>query len=306
LAYRGRGDLDKARQLLARRGPVGVKPADPLIDPLALLKAGERAYLLEGQTAFRAGRYEEAVAAFSKAVAAAPDSVSARIDLGSALGELGDPEKAIAEYDKALEIAPENPTALFNAGLLRAERGELDVALEHLQSAARVAPEDMTIRLRLADVLQTAGELENALVQYRAAVELEPSEEGARLGEAQVLASLGRFAEARDALERSLTQLPSSGLMAHALSRLLAMGPDLSIRDGERALELARRVFAAQPKPEYGEVVAASLAAIGRCDEAAKWQQQVLERSSNEGLSPRRQEVLAIYDEGPPCAYPVE
>ena len=306
LAYRGRGDLDKARELLTRRGPVGVKPADPLIDGLALLKAGERAYLLEGQTAFRAGRYEEAVAAFSQAVAAAPDSVSARIDLGSALGQVGEIEKALAEYDKALELAPENPTALFNAGLLRAQQGELDVALEHLRSASRVAPKDMTIRLRLADVLRVAGDLENALAEYQAAAELDPAEEKARLGEAQVLASLGRFAEARDALERGLIQLPSSGLMAHALSRLLVMGPDLSIRDGERALGLAERVFAAQPGPEYGEVVAAALAALGRCEEAVKWQQEVLERSSNQTLTPQRQNVLAVYEEGPPCAYPVE
>ena len=84
------------------------------------------------------------------------------------------------------------------------------------------------------------------------------------------------------------------------------MGPDLSIRNGERALEMAERVFAAQPKPEYGEVVAAALAELDRCGEAAKWQQQVLEESSSEELDTRRQEVLAVYTEGPPCAYPVE
>jgi tetratricopeptide (TPR) repeat protein len=305
LAYRGRGDHDQARELMARRGKVGIKPADPLIDGLAQLRTGERAYLLEGQVAFRAGRYEEAVTAFRKAVAAAPESVTARIDLGSALGELGDVEAALAEYDKALEIAPANPTALFNAGQLRARRGELEIALEHLRSAAQMGPEDATIRLQLADLLRRIGDLDNALIHYRAAVELEPNSDTARLGEAQVLVALGRFIEARDVLEQGLAQLPTSGFLAHGLSRLLAMGPDPSIRDGERALELAEKVFATKPEPAYAEVVAAALAELGRCDEAAEWQLRVLEVTSSEELTTRLQEVLAIYQQGAPCAYPV-
>ena len=306
LAYRGRGDLETAKELIARRGPVGIKPADPLIEGLALLKTGERAYLLEGQTAFRAGRYEEAVTAFRKAVEAAPESVAARIDLGSALGQLGEVDAALAEYDKALELAPANPTALFNAGRLRTLRGDIEPALGHLRLAAQLEPEDVDIRLQLADALRIGGDLGNALLHYRAAIDLDPADEGARLGEAQTLASLGRFAEARDALEQGLVQVPTSGLLAHALSRLLATAPDPSIRDGERALELAGKVFAAKQEAAYAEVIAAALAEIGRCEEAAQWQQQVLEHSSGEASIALRRRVLAVYEQGHPCTYPVD
>ena len=306
MAYRGSGDLDKARELMALRGPIGIKPADPLIDGLALLKTGERAYLLEGQSAFRAGRYEEAAIAFRKAVEAAPDSVAARIDLGSALGELGDAEAALAEYDKALEIAPANPTALFNAGVLRARRGELELALEHLRFAAQIAPEDVTIHLQLGNALRKSGDLDAALLQYRSAVELDPASERGRLGEGRMLTALGRYAAARDALEEGLAQLPTSGQLAHALSRLLAMGPDTSIRDGERALELAEKVFAARQQAASAVVIAAALAELGRCNEAAEWQRKVLERSSGQAITTRLTEILVIYDQGPPCAYPAE
>ncbi len=306
LAYRGRGDLDKAREMMALRGPIGIKPADPLVDGLEILKTGERAYLLEGQSAFRAGRYEEAAVAFRKAVAAAPDSVAARIDLGSALGEQGDVEGALAEYDKALEIAPANPTALFNAGVLRARRGELELALEHLRFAAQIAPEDATIRLQLGNALGKSGDLDAALLQYRAAVELDSASERGRLGESRMLTALGRYAAARDALEEGLAQLPTSGQLAHALSRLLAMGPDTSIRDGDRALELAERVFAARQQAATAVVVAAALAELGRCDEAAEWQRKALEQSSDRAITARLTGILAIYAQGPPCAYPAE
>lgn len=304
MAYRSAGDLDKAKDLLARQGPVGVKPADPLIDGLTDLRTGERVFLLQGQAAFRAGRFAEAVEAFRQAVSVAPQSVSARIGLGSALGELGETEAALIEYSTALEIAPSNPTALFNAGLLQAQNGDLESAVANLQTATQYAPEDVTLRIHLANALRRSGNLESALAEYRVAVELDPSEEDARLGEAQALASMGRYADARDALERGLAQVPTSGLMAHALSRMLAMGPEPSIRDGARALDLAEKVFAAQPRPEYAEVVAAALAALGRCEEAAKWQLEVLERTSGDELLEQRRKVLALYSQGPPCSYP--
>jgi len=306
LAYRGRGDIEQARELMARRGTVGLKPADPVIDPLTELKTGERAYLLAGQTAFRAGRYEEAVAAFRKAVAAAPDSVAARVNLGSALGEMGDVDAALVEYDRTLEIAPENPTALFNAGRLRASRGEIEAALAQLRSAADNAPEDVSIRLLFADLLNAAGDPQGALNEYRAAADLDPDSESARLGEAQVLVSLYRFSEARDVLELALSRVPTSGLLAHALSRLLSMAPDAQVRDGARALELAEKVFAARPETAYAEVVAAALAELGRCDEAVEWQRQVVESTQEPELAVQREGVVELYSAGPPCRYPTE
>ncbi len=306
LAYRARGDHERARDFLARRGPVGIKPADPLIDGLDELKTGERAFLLEGQSAFRAGRYEEATSAFAKAVEAAPESVAARIDLGSALGEQGQIDAALVQYDRALEIASENPTALFNAGLLRARRGDLDIALEHLHLASEIEPEDAIIRIRLADVSRLAGKLDDALLHYRAASELEPGNEGALLGEAQILVSLDRSREAVDLLEQGLVQIPTSGQLAHALSRILAMGPDLSIRDGARALPLAESVLAARPTPANAEVVAAALAELDRCEEAARLQKQVLEKTEDEALKASRRQVLDLYKRGPRCGYPSE
>lgn len=308
MAHRGRGDAERARELLARRGPVGIRPADPLIDGLAELQTGERVFLLAGQQAFRAGRYEEAVAAFRKAVEAAPDSVTARIDLGSALGQLGDSNAALAEFDKALELAPENPTALFNAGVLRKLRGDLEGALEHLKLAARIEPDDAAVRVQLAEASRLSGKLEDALLHFRAASAIHAKSEAARLGEAQVLLSLGRPAESRTGLEAALEELPSSGLLAGALARLLAMGPVPDLRDGERALGLAERVFAARPTAAHAEVVAAALAELGRCDEAAKWQRQTLSAAGSEEpgrTDDTRRAVLARYEAGPPCRYPV-
>lgn len=304
LAHRALGNTDEARRLLKLSGRVGIRPADPMIEEIARLKAGERVHILDGNAAFRAGRYQEAVDAFRRAVDAAPESITARIDLGSALGELGELEAALAEFDKALEIAPANLTALFNAGLLEARMGNLAKARAHLRNAAMLDPGDAAVRLRLADVHWMLRELDDALLHYRAAAEADPPGEVACLGESQVLSALGRFADARERLEECLELLPTSGILSHALSRLLAMGPDFASRDGQRALDLAERVYEAVPSAGHAEVVAAAHAELGRCDEAVRWQEKAVEGSSEENLELRRW-ILAHYSSGgPPCRYP--
>lgn len=82
------------------------------------------------------------------------------------------------------------------------------------------------------------------------------------------------------------------------------MGPDATIRDGQRALELAEKVFAARPESAHAEVVAAALAELGHCSEAAEWQRRALELASSGEPAAQRRVVLALYAQGPPCAYP--
>ncbi len=277
LAYRGLGDEDEARRRLAASGPIGVAPADPLIDGLAKLVTGERVHLLRGRAAFGAGRYGEAIEAFRQAVEADPSSISARVNLGSALGQAGDIEGAVQEYRRVLVLAPANPTALFNLGALLRRTGDLEGALELLREAERYEPRDTGIALELGDALRQAGRSEEALGRFRRVVEIDPASEPARLAEVRELLVQGRFAEARERLEEGGKALPASASLASALARLLAGSPDLSLRDGARATELALAVYRARMSPYDAETLALALAEQGRCEEAASWQQQVVD-----------------------------
>ncbi len=304
LAYRGLGDTDKARQHLAARGDVGIKTNDPLLAEVEALKAGERPHLLRGRTAFAAGRYAEAAEAFRAAVRAAPNSAGARVNLGTALAHSGDVPGAIAELERALELEPQNPTAHFNLGLLQANQGQLDAALPHLTLAARQAPTDVAVHLELAALLRRVGQPQNALAHYLNALLVDPTSEAAHLGEAAVLVDLALFRTARERLEEAYARLPHEGRLAHALARLLAGCPDLSLRDGQRALELAERVFAAQQSLGHAATVALALAELGRCTEAANWQQNALaaaRQAARQDLVDDLQKSLDLYASGPPC-----
>ena len=67
--------------------------------------------LVEGKGLYDAGKYEEAVASFDKAIEIKPEFVDVWKSKGDALLELKKYEEAIASYDKAIEADPKDAIA---------------------------------------------------------------------------------------------------------------------------------------------------------------------------------------------------
>ena len=166
MAYRGLGNAEKAKAHLAQQGSVGVRVADPLVDSLRDLITGERVYLARGKVAFDAKRYADAVTEFRKAVAAKPDSVTARINLGAALTQVGDVNGAVEQFEEALRLEPGRVNAHYNLAVLLARQNKHEQAITHLRSALRVAENDLNARLLLAQELKNSGRPDDALAEY--------------------------------------------------------------------------------------------------------------------------------------------
>jgi tetratricopeptide (TPR) repeat protein len=166
MAYRGLGDADKAKAHLAQQGSVGVRVADPLVDGLRDLITGERVYLARGKVAFEARRYADAVSEFHKAVAAKPDSVTARINLGAALTQVGDVAGAVEQFEEALRLEPGRVNAHYNLAVLLAGQKKHEQAITHLQSVLSVEKNDLNARLLLAQELKNSGRSDESLLEY--------------------------------------------------------------------------------------------------------------------------------------------
>jgi len=308
LAYRGLGDLEAATEHLALRGEVGLRPPEPLLDALEELKSGERVHTLRGRRAFRFGDFAAAAESFHQALAARPDSIGARINLAAALARLGDEEGAIAALRPAVAAAPDDPTVRYNLGSLLLAAGRTADAVEQLREAVELAPADAGAHLALADALRATGEPHESLVHYRKASEADPASASAWLRGAEILTALGRHAEAARVLDAAHAANPTDGPIAQDLARLLAASPDGSVRDGERAVELADRVVAARPTTWNAETLALALAEAGRCDDAAAVQEKAVtayeSADAPDALAAARA-LLARYREERPCRYPV-
>jgi tetratricopeptide (TPR) repeat protein len=308
LAYRGLGDEERAREHLALRGEVGARPPDPLLDELEALRRGERVQLLRGHTAYRAGRFAEAAEAFRAATEANPESVPARVDLAAALVAIGDAAGAERELRQAIELAPRNPTAHYNLGLILGATGDAAGAVRELAAAVESAPKDPGMRLAYAQALAGAGSGPEALEAFRVAIGQNPLSAAARLGEAQTLVRMGRYAEARERLEEAHSTLPEDESIALAFAKLLAAAPDPAVRDGARALGLARTLHRDRPTDRTAETLVLALAETGACTEAADLLRELARQVRAAGQADRAAALEAEAGglaAGPPCRPPL-
>jgi tetratricopeptide (TPR) repeat protein len=310
LAYRDNRNMEKAKYHMSQRGEVGLSVGDTLVEGLEDRKQGERVFLLRGRRAFGAGRFDEAAEAFAEAVAAAPTSARSRVNLGSALAAADKIDEAVAQYRIVLELEPDNATAHYNLGHLLAKGDQPEDALPHLRFAVEADPKDTEAQMLMATVLRRVGQPDEALEIYRGLAELDPTSEVVRLRQAAALVDLRRYAEARTSLEEALAVMPQEGRLLVALARLLAASPDPQVRDGERALELARSIWQAASSAPHAELMASSYGELERCEEAAAWQQVAVDMALNDASQSAeqqaaRQRTLAYYKQARPCRPPV-
>jgi tetratricopeptide (TPR) repeat protein len=302
MAYRGLGELEKAKANLRLQGTVGVRVADPLFDELQEIIKGERLHLVRGRVALEAQRYAEAAGEFRKAIAARPESVTGRVNLGGALTLLGDLPGAIEQFEAVLRIAPANENAHYNLGLLFSNQNRHPEAIPHLQFALKSNPRDASARLLLAQAYLRAGERDAALEEFTRIVEADPSNEQALLVQVQLLVEKKQYKQALDSLEKGHARFPDRAATAITLARLLATSPSYELRNGARALELAYRTYKATGSIEHAAVISWALAELGRCAEAVEWQKKLIVvagRQETISLTESLKRNLQLYERSP-------
>jgi tetratricopeptide (TPR) repeat protein len=283
MAYRGLGDSEKAKAHLAQQGSVGIRVADPLVDGLQDLVAGERLFLSRGKVAFEAQRYAEAAVEFRKAVVAAPDSVTARVNLGAALTQLGDLSGAVEQFEAAIRIDPGKANAHYNLAVLLARQNKHAEAIVHLRSVLSIDSADLSARFLLAQELLKADKPDESLAQFSRVVEADPNNEAALIEQVKLLYRQRQFKQALDAAEKSHAQYPQKGRTVVMLAYLLATSPELQLRAGARALDLAQQVYKATGAAQHAALVATALAELGRCNEALEWQRRAVAAAEQQG-----------------------
>jgi Flp pilus assembly protein TadD len=160
-----------------------------------------------GNAAFGAGRYEEAVEVYTRAVLAGdlePEALAIAFNnRGVAYNELGDYDKAIQDYGQALALVPGDKTAtknLRNAHIRRGgaaqQLGEQDAALADYARAVELEPGHPLAYRRRGQLLLERGDAAAALADLRRAEELDPGnpDAAALLADAERAAAEGQAA----------------------------------------------------------------------------------------------------------------
>jgi tetratricopeptide (TPR) repeat protein len=141
---------------------------------LAGLSAEE--YMKLGTAHFFSKRFDEALAAYEKAIALKPDHPDAWYKKGLVLVMLGRHDEALAAYEKGIALKPDHPDVWFSKGMSLYALGRHDEALAAYEKAIEFEPDDSAAWYARACVYALKGDSRRALDDLRRAIELDTSQ----------------------------------------------------------------------------------------------------------------------------------
>jgi tetratricopeptide (TPR) repeat protein len=194
-----------------------------------------------GLVLFEKGKIDDAIAHYRSALQMQPNWWDAEYNLGTALLAKGQVDEAILHSEKAVSMRPTDPDAQVSLGNLLAQKGRIDEAIAHYQKAITVRPDDFLARYGLGHALLEKGELDGAIQICRSALLLRPLDADCHTTLAIALEGKGNPAEAIQHYQKALELAPISIPTLTNLAWLLATSQDASLRNGLKAVELAKQ-----------------------------------------------------------------
>jgi tetratricopeptide (TPR) repeat protein len=142
---------------------------------------------------------------YTSTLAAQPDAIAPRINLGAVYWNLGSPDQAEAEWREALRRAPDHWLILNNLGLAAARKKRYDEAIKDFQRSIRLRPNYADSHINLGRTYAETGAVEKAEMQLRAAVALAPLYVQARNELGKFYFDAGKFLEAEQQFRSSVS-----------------------------------------------------------------------------------------------------
>ena len=229
------------------------------------------------------GDVSDGMAALQRALEKQPDDPGLLTNLGNACLRQGRVEEAIAYFEKALRIKPADPVANDNLGSALLRQGRVEEAIAQHRKALELKPEYEKAHNNLAFALSRAGRMEEAIAHYRKALELKPGYAKAEANLGGALLRVGRAGEGIEHLKKALEIDPKSPAPLNLLAWVLATSPDTLLRDGAKALNLARQaVTLSGSSPSALRSLAAAYAEGGQFSEAAETARAAIQRAGDQ------------------------
>ncbi len=258
-----------------------------------------------GNALLRKGSVGEAIVNFRKALRINPDYAEAHYNLGNALVKEGDADEAITHFQKALQINPDYAEAHYNLGNALLQKGRVDEAIAQYQKALQIKPDYAEVHNNLGNALLQRGGVDEAIAQYQKALQIKPEYLEAHNNLGFALLQKGSVDEAITHFQKALQINPDYAEAQKNLAWVLATCPQASLRNGNKAVELAERAnqLTKGVNPVVLVTLAAAYAEAGRFPEAVATAQRALqlaETHSAPALAEAIHSQLKLYQAGIP------
>jgi protein O-mannosyl-transferase len=229
---------------------------------LAITTNNDMAHNSLGDLFLRRGEFDSAISHFEAALEIRSRTAAAHYNLGgalientlaSALARKGRLSEAIGHYEKAVKLRPDYGDPYFNLGSVLLQQGRIDDAIAQWHKALATQPNDASFHTALGNAFLQRGLRKDAIAEYEHAARISPHDPVAR----------------------------------NNLALLLATSFDASIRDGNRAIEVAKQTvqLSGGKDPRYLRTLAAAYAEIGQFSEAIATAEQAMQIAIVQGKS---------------------
>jgi Flp pilus assembly protein TadD len=230
---------------------------------LAITTNNDMAHNSLGDLFLRRGQWDSAISHFKTALEIRSRNASAahynfggaliENTLASALARKGRLSEAIGHYEKAIKLRPDYGDPYFNLGSVLYQQGRTDEAIAQWQKALATQPNDASFHTALGNAFLQRGLQKDAIAEYEHAARISPHDSTAR----------------------------------NNLAWLLATSSDASIRDGNRAIEVAEQTvqLSGGKDPNYLRTLAAAYAEVGQFSEAIATAEQAMQIAIVQGKS---------------------
>jgi uncharacterized protein (TIGR03067 family) len=276
-------------------------------ESIRLVPNDPQPYSLRGFVHMQMKEYGLAVGDLSKAIDLGEEHHKVLVWRGQANHHLGEFERAIQDLTKAIKLRPGSAEAYYWRGesyLRGKKRQDLDRAIADYSEAMRLEPRlRNTCYLGRGFAHSAKRDHKQAVEDFTHALRLDP-------GNTHILSLRGDahragkdYQSAAGDYLKAVERLPKDHDLLDSVAWFLATCPDPKVRDGGKAVELAKRAcdLTDSKRPTYLDTLAAACAECGRFEEAVRWQEAAL-RSSElpEDQREAARARLRLYKEGRP------
>lgn len=119
-------------------------------------------------------QYDKALAAYTQAIALAPDDLQVYESRGNLRIQLKQPDAALADFDKAISLKPDYANARYNRGLALTQLKRITEAIDCFFTAFSLEPDFFEAYYNHGVVLQSINQHSAALASFDRAIELKP------------------------------------------------------------------------------------------------------------------------------------
>jgi tetratricopeptide (TPR) repeat protein len=212
-------------------------------------------------------------------------------------------------WTHALAVTPQNDVAENNLGLISMQRGRLDEAISRFETAIQLRPDNAPAHQNLAKAFLQKGQVEPAIEHYRRFLELDPDQTEPRNILGTLLLQRGRTSEALDQWQQTLVTDPKNGNAKNNLAWVFATDPEVSVRNGARAVELGEEAsqLAGSRNAIVLRTLAAAYAESGRFADAITTAERGIELAIGNGNASLAEELrnnILLYRAGTPLRDP--